>query len=118
MCFVRRSTFPISANVNQDLRGDLCVCFGTHQIAAVAAIWQNVAVTILKNLVLLLALLLSWGVGGCEKETKHKNVCPIDGQAPEWSRPIDAQTCEYFHFSPIERKTHSWTGPCEQTESP
>jgi hypothetical protein len=73
------------------------------------------AVTNLKNLVLLLALLLSLIVG-CEKETEHKNVCPIDGQPPEWSRQIDAKTCEYFHFNPIERQTHSWTAPCERSK--
>jgi hypothetical protein len=76
------------------------------------------AVTSPKHLFLLLALLLSlMGAGGCEKKSEHKNVCPIEGQPPEWSRQIDAQTCEYFHFSPIERQTHSWTAPCEQSKS-
>ena len=75
-------------------------------------------VNIRRNLLFLLPLLLSLiAAGGCEKNTEHKNVCPIDGQAPEWSKQIDAQTCEYFHFSPIERRAHSWTAPCEQSES-
>jgi len=65
--------------------------------------------TILR-LVLLLSLIVA---GGCEKEMEHKNVCPIDGQPPEWSRQIDAKTCEYFHFNAIERQTHSWTESCE-----
>lgn len=61
-----------------------------------------------------LALLLSLIIAvGCGKETEHKNVCPIDGQPPEWSRQIDAKNCEYFHFNPIERQTHSWTASCD-----
>lgn len=54
--------------------------------------------------------------GGCEKETGHKNVCPIDGHPPEWSKQVDAKTCEYFHFNPIERQTHSWTASCEESK--
>ena len=53
-------------------------------------------------------------VCGCGGRAEHKNVCPIDGQPPEWSKPIDAKSCEYFHFSTIERQTHSWTAPCEK----
>ena len=73
------------------------------------------AVTIPKNLLVFLALLLSLvATGGCEGQGEHKNVCPIDGQPPEWSKQRDPQTCEYFHWSYTERQTHSWTAPCEQ----
>src|SRR4029077_1073700 len=53
-------------------------------------------------------------VYGCGGEAEHKNVCPIDGAPPEWSKPMSDNNCEYFHFSSIERHTHSWTAPCEK----
>src|SRR5580700_1482788 len=62
-----------------------------------------------------IALILGlFAVCGCGGKAEHKNVCPIDGQLPEWSKPIDAKNCEYSHFSSIERQTHSWKAPCEQ----
>jgi hypothetical protein len=48
---------------------------------------------------------------GCS-EASHKNVCPIDGQAPEWSGQRKGHSCEYFHYSIVEKKTHSWWADC------
>jgi hypothetical protein len=53
-------------------------------------------------------------IGGCAEKQNARNVCPIDGRPPEWSKQVDARNCEYFHFNAIERQTHSWTAPCEQ----
>lgn len=41
------------------------------------------------------------------------DVCPLDGQTAEWSTPQDADTCDYGHFSTIEKTTHTWSAPCE-----
>ena len=38
---------------------------------------------------------------------RPKNVCPIDGQPPRGVVRRSGQSCEYFHYSDIERKTHS-----------
>jgi hypothetical protein len=47
---------------------------------------------------------------GCE--ASHKNVCPIDGQPPAWSGQRRGNSCEYFHYSIVEKKTHSWWADC------
>jgi hypothetical protein len=69
------------------------------------------SVRLFQRLALILCFIAACGCGG---KVERKNVCPIDGQPPEWSKPVDARNCEYFHFSSIERHTHSWTAPCEQ----
>jgi len=48
-------------------------------------------------------------IAGCDR---RKNVCPIDGQPPQWSGRRNGQSCEYFHYSNMERKTHSWWAEC------
>jgi len=48
---------------------------------------------------------------GCS-QAAHKNVCPIDGQPPQWSGARNGQSCEYFHYSIVEKKTHSWWSDC------
>ena len=40
------------------------------------------------------------------------NVCPIDGRAAEWTKPRDGVTCEYGHFSEMERTAHTWSARC------
>ena len=73
------------------------------------------AVISLNNLPVCFALLIILlATGGCGGQRQDKNVCPIDGQPPEWSKKRDSQACEYFHWSYTERHTHSWTAPCEQ----
>ena len=57
---------------------------------------------------LLLIVLL---IVGCNN---RKNACPIDGQAPQWTGQRKGQSCEYFHYSDAERKTHSWWAECTQ----
>jgi hypothetical protein len=47
---------------------------------------------------------------GCERA---KNACPIDGQPPEWTGRRNGKSCEYFHYSQVERTTHSWWADCE-----
>jgi hypothetical protein len=48
---------------------------------------------------------------GCS-EANRKNVCPIDGQRPEWSGERKGSSCEYFHYSIVEKQTHSWWADC------
>jgi|SRR5882724_9434083 len=50
-------------------------------------------------------------IAGCDS---RKNVCPIDGQPPEGLWRKKGQSCEYFHYSVIEKKTHSWWAECTQ----
>jgi hypothetical protein len=49
---------------------------------------------------------------GCSETSHKKNVCPIDGQPPEWSGAQKEHSCEYFHYSIVEKKTHSWWADC------
>ena len=42
----------------------------------------------------------------------HKNICPIDGQPPQWVGQRKGQSCEYFHDNDIERQTYSWWAEC------
>ncbi|MGA8618665.1 MAG: hypothetical protein WB660_09155 [Candidatus Sulfotelmatobacter sp.] len=65
-----------------------------------------------KKHVLALALnLLS--ITACARGGRQQNVCPIDGQPPQWSGPRKRNSCEYFHYSIIEKKTHDWWAACE-----
>jgi hypothetical protein len=50
----------------------------------------------------------------CSGKASHKNVCPIDGQPPEWSGQRKGDWCEYSHYSIIEKKTHSWWADCRK----
>jgi len=61
------------------------------------------------RLSLLLVLLVYLTLAGCDS---RKNVCPIDGQPPEGLGQRNGQSCEYFHYSVIEKKTHSWWAEC------
>ena len=40
------------------------------------------------------------------------NNCPIDGQPANWSKQ-EGNTCEYGHFSVIEKKAHTWSAACQ-----
>jgi hypothetical protein len=40
------------------------------------------------------------------------NICPIDGQVAEWSKRQGQRTCEYGHFSTVEKTTHTWQAAC------
>jgi hypothetical protein len=66
---------------------------------------------ILRLAVVLLFILTA----GCNS---HENVCPIDGQPPDgvWQR--NGQSCEYFHYSIVEKKTHSWWAECPEAGTP
>jgi hypothetical protein len=66
------------------------------------------------NAVLLEVLLISLTVTGCDKNQSQKNVCPIDGQQPQWVGQKNGKSCEFFHYSDIERHPHSWWADCEQ----
>jgi hypothetical protein len=44
----------------------------------------------------------------CRGERANKNVCPIDGSAPQWSGRRNGNYCEYSHYNAVERQTHSW----------
>src|SRR4029077_6843135 len=64
---------------------------------------------------LLTRMFLSLLTAGCNS---HENVCPIDGQPPDgiWQR--NGQSCEYFHYSIVEKKTHSWWAECPEAGTP
>jgi hypothetical protein len=38
--------------------------------------------------------------------------CPIDGHVADWTKQIDANSCEYGHFSAVERTFHTWSAAC------
>jgi hypothetical protein len=54
-------------------------------------------------------LLIVFVFAGCNS---RKNVCPIDGQPPQWVGQRKGQSCEYFHYNDVERQTHSWWAEC------
>ena len=62
-----------------------------------------------KSYVALLMLILP--VGGCAKR-RRRNLCPIEGQPSQWAERRNGHTCEYFHYSIIERRTHSRMADC------
>jgi hypothetical protein len=45
-------------------------------------------------------------------QSKRPNICPIDGRQAEWTKPQNETTCDYGHFSEMEKKPHTWTAPC------
>jgi hypothetical protein len=49
---------------------------------------------------------------GCSEE-RAGTTCPIDGQPPQWRGQRSGNSCEFFHYSDVERKTHSWWAGCE-----
>jgi hypothetical protein len=51
-------------------------------------------------------------LSGCSKE-HARTACPIDGQPPQWRGQRSGNSCEFFHYSDVERKTHSWWADCE-----
>jgi hypothetical protein len=56
-----------------------------------------------KKVTVLAVVLISLAVSGCTKNETVKNVCPIDGQAAEWVGQKNGKSCEFFHYSAIER---------------
>ena len=66
-----------------------------------------------KNCVLGLPLLVLLSLAACSQGHRQKNVCPIDGQLPQWSGARKGNSCEYFHYSIVEKRTHSWWAACE-----
>jgi len=64
-------------------------------------------------------LLVVWAGGaGCKQSNPHKNICPTDGQAPQWSKALSEGTCEYSHYREMERHTHMRTAKCENEQLP
>jgi hypothetical protein len=51
-------------------------------------------------------------IAACRNNEAHRPACPIDGQPPQWSGPRNGQSCEYSHYSVVEKKTHSWWAKC------
>jgi hypothetical protein len=62
--------------------------------------------------VALLVLILP--IGGCARR-RSRNLIPIEGQPLQWAERRNGHACEYFHYSIIERRTHSWMADCLQT---
>ena len=67
---------------------------------------------ITKRIVPLLICVMSF-LAGCSQKTTQKNICPIDGQPPQWSGAKNGRSCEYSHYSVVEKKTHSWWADCQ-----
>jgi hypothetical protein len=68
-----------------------------------------------KRVTFLAVVVISLAVSGCTKNEAVKNVCPIDGQSPEWVGQKNGKSCEFFHYSAIERHPHSWWADCQQS---
>ncbi len=60
----------------------------------------------------LAVVMASIAIFGFGSSGNRKNVCPIDGQPPQWVGQRKGDSCEYFHYSDIERKAHSWWADC------
>jgi hypothetical protein len=56
--------------------------------------------------------LIAVALSGCSKEHSG-TTCPIDGQPPQWRGQRSGNSCEFFHYSDVERRTHSWWADCE-----
>jgi hypothetical protein len=67
-----------------------------------------------KKIIFLAIGLISLAFTGCSNNRTHKNVCPIDGESPQWVGQRNGDSCEFFHYSDIERHSHSWWADCEQ----
>jgi hypothetical protein len=57
--------------------------------------------------------LLASTVSACSSVDHSRTTCPIDGQPPQWRGKRNGNSCEFFHYSDVERKAHSWWGNCE-----
>jgi hypothetical protein len=68
-----------------------------------------------RNVILFLLGMTAIAAVACKGERSHRNVCPIDGAAPEWAGRRKGNSCEYFHYNAVERQTHSWWAECEMT---
>ncbi len=56
-------------------------------------------------------LLFFLGATGCAKGYAP-NRCPVDGAPAEYSKRISANSCQYSHFSAVERQLHPWVADC------
>ena len=56
--------------------------------------------------------LLVIALSGCSEE-RAGTTCPIDGQPPQWRGQESGKSSEFFHYSDVERKAHSWWADCE-----
>jgi hypothetical protein len=72
----------------------------------------------LKKVILPVTLMIFLTITGCAESQTHKNVCPVDGQPPQWIGQRKGKSCEFFHYSDMERHSHSWWADCDQRETP
>ena len=63
--------------------------------------------------ILFVVVMLALEVAGCGRGHAQRNVCPIDGAAPQWMGRRNGNSCEYFHYNAVERQTHSWWADCK-----
>jgi hypothetical protein len=61
---------------------------------------------------LVLGLLLRAGLRGWRGGVRGPNLCPIEGHVAEWRSQRNATTCDYGHFSNIEKSAHRWSAAC------
>jgi len=66
-----------------------------------------------RNGILVLPILIVLSAAACNRGHSGQNVCPIDGAAPEWMGRRNGNSCQYFHYSAVERQTHSWWAECK-----
>jgi hypothetical protein len=71
----------------------------------------------LKKVIFLVTLMIFLTITGCVESQTHKNVCPVDGQPPQWVGQRKGKSCKFFHFSDMERHSHSWWADCDQGET-
>jgi hypothetical protein len=64
---------------------------------------------IIGAVVLVLGLLILVALRGVPQRPDR---CPIDGQVAEWTKRSGENSCDYGHFSAIERATHMWSAAC------
>jgi hypothetical protein len=62
---------------------------------------------------LIVLFMIVMSATACRGERSGKNVCPIDGAAPEWTGKRNGSSCEYLHYNAVERQTHSWWAACD-----
>jgi hypothetical protein len=65
-----------------------------------------------KKALALEVLFLLLTIAGCTKSQHPETVCPIDAQPAQWTGARNGNSCEYSHYSIVERKTHSWWAAC------
>ncbi len=110
-CVVRMS-FDLPPNLgglnSTDARPSMCVALGVSLTKVELFLVTPTMTNKIGRLAIPLVFLV---ITGCAKR-RTSNTYPIDGAPAEYSKRISANSCQYFHFSAVERQMHSWVGDC------